>query len=159
MRRFYEAEINGDLTAIYQLVAGVEKWPDLFPHVLAADVLWEDADVRVARVRVSRSGIPLAWVCRLEIDPSGPRVHVDHIDGFARGLRADWKFERLPQRRTRVRLVTDYHTRLPTRDRLITRYVLDDLVARTLAMITLLAESDRAAHELFVPGVDDGARR
>jgi len=143
----YEASIDGDLPAVYRLVTELESWPDLFPHVTSVDVLWRGGESVVARVRASRSGIPLTWTCRLDTDQAAARVLVQHVDGFARGLRATWTFDPLPARRKRARLAIDYHTHWPSRDRWLARRVLADLATRTVSMVVLLAEADRATHQ------------
>lgn len=147
MHSVYEADIDGDPEAICRLIADVEAWPRLFPHVAAVEVFWRGGDSIVARVHASRSGFPVRWVCRRQADPASLRVSVEHVDGFARGLRAVWTFAAAPDRRATARLAIDYRPR-HLRDRWLAPFVLDDLVARTIAMLTLLAESDRAAHEL-----------
>lgn len=145
MRRVFDADIDGDPAAIYRLVAEVESWSGLFPHVIAADVLWREGQSVVARVRASRHGLPVTWTCRLDADADAGRVAIVHLGGFAHGLCGVWTFDQIANFRARVRLTVSYQTSWPARDRLLARLVIDDLATRTLAMVKLLAEADRAA--------------
>lgn len=146
MHSVHQAEIDGDIAAVYRLVAEVDTWPGLFPHILGVDVLWRDGDALVARVRASRSGVPINWICRRGNDRSALRVFVEHIDGFAYGLRATWELAPLPADQTLARLTVDHHPH-GLLDRWLVPIVVGYLATYTLAMLTLLAESDRAAHD------------
>lgn len=146
MHSVHQAEIDGDIAAVYRLVAEVDTWPSLFPHILGVDVLWRDGEALVARVRASRSGIPVRWICHRGNDRSASRVFVEHIDGFAYGLRATWELAPLLDGRTMARLTVDHHAQGLV-GRWLDPIVVDYLATHTLAMLTLLTESDRAAHD------------
>lgn len=153
MRSSDEIEIDGDLETVYRLGAEIEHWPDLLPHYRGVDILWRDGNDVVARMKASRDGIPVSWVCRQQRDPETPKITFQHIDGFTRGMRAVWTFERRGERMVVARITHEFRKGWPVFDRWVTETVVGDffthnIAGKTLAMVKLLAESERAAHEL-----------
>lgn len=165
MRRVNEITIDGDLRTIYALGANVERWPALLPHYRAVDVRWRDADGRrlVARMAASRDGVPVSWTCWLERDPDEPRLTFRHIGGFTRGMQVAWTFEQLPDGRVTARITHEFRKGWPVMaldrfvsERVVGEFFVHAIANRTLAMVKLLAESDRAAAAVADASVGDG---
>lgn len=153
MRSVNEIEIDGDLATVYRLGAEIEHWPDLLPHYRSVDILWRDGDDVVARMAASRDGIPVSWVCRQWRDPVTPEIAFQHIDGFSRGMRAVWTFEERGDGIVLARITHEFRKGWPVLDRWVSETVVGgffthNIAGKTLAMVKLLAESDRAARRL-----------
>jgi ribosome-associated toxin RatA of RatAB toxin-antitoxin module len=155
MRRVNEITIDADVQTIYNLAAHVERWPALLPHYRAVEVRWlEDGGGRlVARMAARRGALPVSWVCWLEREPDEPRLTFRHIGGFTRGMRVAWTFEELPGGQIAVRITHDFSKGWPPAaldrlisDRIVGGFFVHAIATRTLEMIKLLAEAERAAH-------------
>jgi ribosome-associated toxin RatA of RatAB toxin-antitoxin module len=153
MHRANEITINGDLHTIYKLGAEIEHWPDLLPHYRSVDVLWQGGTQMVARMRASRNGIPVSWVCMQERLPDVPLVTFRHIGGFTRGMDVAWEFEQRPNNTVTVRIIHDFQKGLPiaaldrfVSDRIVGEFFVHAIASKTLEMVRLLAEADRIAH-------------
>jgi ribosome-associated toxin RatA of RatAB toxin-antitoxin module len=155
MHRVNEITIDADVDTTYNLAANVERWPALLPHYRAVEVRWLEEGGRrlVARMDARRGALPVSWVCWLERDPHEPRLAFRHIGGFTRGMRVAWTFETRPDGRVVVRITHDFSKgwwpaaldRLVS-DKIVGGYFVHAIATRTLAMLKLLAEAERAAH-------------
>lgn len=163
MHRVNEIEIDGDLATIYRLGAEIEHWPDLLPHYRGVEILWRDGNDVVARMMATRDGVPVSWVCRQRRDPETPAIEFVHIDGFTRGMRAAWSFDAHADGIVAVRIAHEFRKGWPILDRWVSETVVGDffthaIASKTLAMVKLLAESDRVARRLATVDERVGAR-
>ncbi len=154
MHRTNEITINGDLMTIFTLGAEIERWPQLLPHYRSVDILWRQGSRCVARMAASRDGIPVSWVCWQERDAATPQILFRHIAGFTRGMEVAWTFEQHDDGRVTVRITHEFRKGWPVQafDRFVTEKIVGEffvssIANRTLGMVKLLAEADRAAHE------------
>lgn len=165
MHRTNEITIDGEMMTIYRLGAEIENWPNLLPHYRSVDVLWRSGNQMVARMRASRDGIPVSWVCFQERFPDIPRVTFRHIDGFTRGMQVAWEFEQHPDDTVTVRIIHDFRKGLPipaldrfVTDRVVGEFFTHAIAGKTLDMVRLLAEADRNAHRGITVLQFDGLR-
>jgi len=161
--------IDGDVMTIYRLGAEIERWPELLPHYRKVDVLWreESADGSrtrcVAKMSAWRDGIPTSWMCHQERLHNEPKVIFRHIGGFTRGMQVAWVFDENADGTVTVRIIHEFSKGWPpaafdrfVSEKIVGQFFIDNIAGKTLAMIKLLAESDRMAHA-GVPmlGADD----
>lgn len=156
MHRSNEVQIDGELDTIFRLGAEIERWPDLLPHYRSVDILWQEGNRCVARMRGSRDGIPVAWVCQQERDPNTPRISFRHVGGFTKGMQVTWTFEEGVDG-VAVRITHDFDKGWQpavldrfVSDRVVGQFFVSNIANKTLAMVKLLAESERAAGEAGV---------
>lgn len=148
MYRINRVDIDGELDRIYQLGAEIERWPLILPHYRGADLLWRQDNAVVARMRATRSGIPVSWTCVQQRFPGEPRVTFRHIAGFTAGMEVTWQFTTLADGRVRVEIIHDFSKGWPLVDRFVSDRVVGDffvanIADKTLARIKVLAEAAR----------------
>jgi ribosome-associated toxin RatA of RatAB toxin-antitoxin module len=152
VNRAIEIRIDGDLTAIYKLGAEIEQWPNLLPHYRDVRVRWQEGNRCVARMYASRDGIPVSWMCWQERDPATPRITFRHIGGFTRGMVAVWTFDQHDDDTVTARITHEFRKGWPIQslDRFVTDTIVGEffthnIAGKTLGMVKLLAEAERAA--------------
>ena len=153
MHRSNEIQIDGDLDTVYRLGSQIERWPDLLPHYRSVDILMQEGNRYVARMRASRDGIPVSWVCQQVRDPDTPRIYFRHVGGFTKGMRVTWTFDERPDGVT-VCITHDFDKGWRpaafdqlVSDRIVGQFFVSNIANKTLAMVKLLAESERAARD------------
>ena len=148
MHQINRVDIDGELDQIYRLGAEIECWPLILPHYRGVDLLWQQDNAVVARMRAMRSGIPVSWTCVQQRFPDEPRVTFRHIAGFTAGMEVAWQFTALADGRVRVEIIHDFRKGWPLGDRFISDRVVGDffvanIADKTLARIKFLAETLR----------------
>lgn len=138
------AEVAAPPPVVRRLVWEVDAWPGLFPHIVSVSRV----DLDVYRVRLTWRGIPFTSDCRRISHPPGNRVVFQSIGGIARGLQGVWEIDQIDESRTNVRLSVECRSRIAGIKLLLCGQLCRDLAQQTLAMVTLLAEADAAAHAL-----------
>ncbi|CCF84163.1 type II toxin-antitoxin system RatA family toxin [Nitrolancea hollandica] len=146
MHRINRVDINGELDQVYRLGAEIERWPLILPHYRGVDLLWRQDNAVIARMRATRSGIPVSWTCVQQRFPSEPRATFRHIAGFTAGMEVTWQFTTLADGRIRVEIIHDFRKGWPLVDRLVSDRVVGDffvanIADKTLARIKVLAET------------------
>ncbi|MCO5177025.1 MAG: hypothetical protein M9890_08675 [Thermomicrobiales bacterium] len=133
------AEVAAPSQVIQRLVWEMDAWPGLLPHVQSV----EREQAEVYRVRATWRGIPLTSLLRREPDDSSHRIVFQCSSGFARGCYFSWVIDEINESRCAVRLSIERKSRFG-----LVNLMIGDLARQTLAMVTLLAEADAAAHAL-----------
>lgn len=85
--------IRADPDRIYQLAADIRNWPRLLPHYRYVVVEEESQSHRIARMGARRTGFPVSWRARQELDPRARRIRYHHIGGITRGMDVEWGIE------------------------------------------------------------------
>lgn len=152
MNRSDEIIIDGDLQTIYRLGSEIENWPKLLPHYRSVEIVRSQGNRYMARMKASRSGIPVSWSCLQERDPVTPRVLFQHVGGFTRGMEVAWDFEERPDGKVTVRISHDFHKGWPVdafdrfvSDTIVGEFFVANIAGKTLEMVKLLAEAERVA--------------
>lgn len=152
MNRSDEIIINGDLQTIYRLGAEIENWPRLLPHYRSVEIVRQQGNRYMARMKATRSGIPVSWSCLQARDPDTPRVYFKHIGGFTKGMEVAWDFEERPDGTVAVRISHDFRKGWPVdafdrfvSDQIVGGFFVGNIAGKTLQMVKLLAEADRIA--------------
>lgn len=152
MNRSDEIIIDGDLQSIYKLGSEIENWPKLLPHYRSVEIVRSQGNRCMARMKATRSGIPVSWSCLQERDPVTPRVLFHHIGGFTRGMEVAWDFEERPDGRVAVRISHEFRKGWPVdafdrfvSDAIVGEFFVGNIADKTLDMVKLLAEAERVA--------------
>lgn len=148
MYQINRVDIEGELDHIYRLGAEIERWPLILPHYRFVDLLWQQDNAVVARMRAERSGIPVSWTCIQQRFPDEPRVTFRHIAGFTAGMEVTWQFTERTDGRIRVEIIHHFRKGWPLVDRFVSDRVVGDffvanIADKTLARIKSLAEASR----------------
>lgn len=131
---------------VYALAQDVANWPRILPHYNYVRVLSETHDARVAVMSARRNWMPVRWTAEQHLLPAIPRIEFTHVQGWAKGMRVAWIFDRLPNG-TRVTISHDLdNLKLPlvrTRlgQRIISEQFITPIASRTLASVKKAAET------------------
>ena len=82
--------VRADRATVFNLLAEVELWPALFPHVRSARVLRREGRRRLVVVKARWRGLPLGYTAVQTIDPDRGRMTIRHLSRLARGSVATW---------------------------------------------------------------------
>lgn len=129
---------------IFTFAAPVERWPEYLPHYRRVDLLSGDERDRVVRMCASRSGIPVRWIAREQINPERLTMRFTHIAGWTRGMEVVWRFDSVPGG-TRVAIVHHLQSRFPFAAEFLGRHLVGEffiahIAGKTLACMKHLAE-------------------
>lgn len=82
--------IRADAATVYGLLAEVELWPALFPHIRSARVMRRRGHQRLLAVRASWRGLPVAWRAVQTLDRANLRLTFRHVNVLSRGSAVSW---------------------------------------------------------------------
>lgn len=138
-----EIVIGADPRAIFTIARATERWPEMLPHYRFVRVLAHDPR-RVVEMAARRGRIPVRWRAEQIDDEIMPAITFVHLNGWARGMRVHWTFERSVDG-TRVRIEHELEPRIPIVGAWFVRRVIvggfiDPIASRTLRCIKALAE-------------------
>jgi len=155
-------DVDAPPEVIFRLARGVERWPRLLPHYVAADrVGAPDGEGRLlvrfvawrSLVPVLGLGLPVAWRSLTWSEPADRRLRFVHRGGATNGMDVTWRIE--PDgpdvRRSRVDIEHEFRPRVPGWAWLIDRLFTRPIAGRTLATFAALAEAlaaDESASDL-----------
>jgi hypothetical protein len=88
--------IRADRATVFHLLAEVELWPALFPHVRSARVLRRDGKRRLIVVRARWRGLPLGYRAIETVDLERGVVTIRHVSALTKGSVATWTVRRAP---------------------------------------------------------------
>jgi ribosome-associated toxin RatA of RatAB toxin-antitoxin module len=86
----FETTIRADVSTVYMLVAELELWPALIPHIRSARVIQRMGDRRLVSVRASWRGVPVGWRAIQLREPGSGRVTFRHLMPVSRGTTVTW---------------------------------------------------------------------
>ncbi|MCC7367624.1 MAG: SRPBCC family protein [Chloroflexi bacterium] len=150
-RRAYETIIRADADTVYRLVAELELWPALIPHIKSARVVERlGRHRRIVTVRASWRGLPVGWRAIQLSEPERRRVTFRHLIAATRGTTVSWTVE--PAGEDTVRLRVEQQVRLarfvPGRSlvrAIVTERIGPEMARRMLERIREIAEGGSLA--------------
>jgi hypothetical protein len=83
--RVVTRRIQADRATVYTLLAEVELWPALCPHIRSLRVLRREGHRRLMVVRVSWRGLPLGYRAVVTVDPARASLTIRHVSRLTRG--------------------------------------------------------------------------
>lgn len=86
----HQTLIRADAAVVYMLIAELELWPALIPHVRSARVLRRMGNRRLVSVRASWRGVPVGWRAIQTLEPEHGRVTFRHLVPVSRGTTVRW---------------------------------------------------------------------
>lgn len=135
--------IDGDPAAVFRLLAEIDQWPALFPHVGSVTPFAGGG----AQVSFFWHTVPLTLACVQREMPENGRIEQYCAAGWGIWLGWHWTVSAIDGNQTRVSVEVET-ARGPWLVReLVMRRVFNNLTEQTLSMTRLLAESDRIAHQ------------
>ena len=152
MRSWIGIEVNAPARHVFALVRDVERWPQLLPHYLRAQVVDRDANGGVVAVFIAIRpllpvvglGLPVAWRSRVRADASLLRLHFRHLGGVTAGMNVTWRLEDHGGR-CHVTIEHDFGDDdslvFRLRAYVIDRFFIRSVASRTLATFRALAEA------------------
>ncbi len=78
---------------LYDLVAGVERYPEFLPWCLAVRIRKSDGREIVADLMVGFKMVRERFTSRVQLTEPGQRIDVQYIEGPLRSLNNHWRFE------------------------------------------------------------------
>lgn len=148
--------MSGEWETIWQLSSQIEKWPEWLPHYRKVILQSVSPEGRVKHAYMScwRDLLPVSWqtIQRLDYspDPTQARVLYHHIKGVTTGMEVIWHFEPLDRLQGiyRVTISHDWSPGWPLigglAARLISRLIVHNIAAKTLARVRVLASKEPA---------------
>ena len=88
--REFAGRIRADRRTVFNLLAEMELWPALFPHIRSARVVRRDGNRRLVVVRASWHGVPIGWTAIETLDEAEGRITLRHVSRLTRGSIAIW---------------------------------------------------------------------
>lgn len=107
-----EHEVIIDVPAgrVYQLIADVEKWPEIFPPTVHAERAGQDGSSEQIRIWATANGTAKTWTSRREHDAERMSIafRQERSQHPLGGMGGMWVVQPIPGSRCRVRLLHDY---------------------------------------------------
>ena len=100
----FETRIRADAAVVYMLVAELELWPALIPHVRSARVLRRMGNRRLVSVRASWRGLPVGWKAIQTLEPEVGRITFRHLVPVSRGTTVSWTIRQVDAETTVLRV-------------------------------------------------------
>jgi len=94
--RVISRRVAADRETVLNLLAEVELWPALFPHIRSARVLRRADGGRMFRVAARWWGLPLAYTAILTVDADRGTVTIRHLSRLTRDSVATWSVRPAP---------------------------------------------------------------
>jgi hypothetical protein len=82
--------VRADRQTVFRLLAEIELWPAIIPHIRSAQVIRRRGPHRLLVVRASWYGIPIGWRMVETVDPAAGTVALRHLSPLTRGSAATW---------------------------------------------------------------------
>jgi uncharacterized membrane protein len=138
-----EILVNAPAQRIYERAAATERWPQILPHYRFVRVLSIDANRRTVEMAAwaapfdrLRMTIPVRWRAEQVNDPNAPAISFEHVRGWTKGMRVQWRFENAAGQ---TRVTIEHELRSPLAG-FIGKYFIDPIATRTLRCMKALAE-------------------
>lgn len=88
--RRLRVRVFADRPTVFRLLAEIELWPAIIPHIRSARVVRRAGEHRLLVVRASWHGIPIGWRMVETVDPSAGTVILRHLSPLTKGSVATW---------------------------------------------------------------------
>lgn len=144
MRSVTRISIDAPAARIYEIARETERWPQLLPHYRFVRVIAERGGERTIEMGARRGIFPIRWTAVQRNDPLAPAIYFRHIEGWTKGMDVVWQFEERGSS-TEVSIVHDVQFAFPfarkaIEERIVTKYFIEGIAARTLACVKREAE-------------------
>jgi ribosome-associated toxin RatA of RatAB toxin-antitoxin module len=148
--------IRADHDTVFNLLAEIELWPALFPHIRSARVIRREGDQKVVVIRATWHGLPLSYTAIETVDRARGQMTIRHVSRLTRGSVATWTIS--PAKRptgepdgVELRLRQHVDVPIPLVGDLLARSLVGGSVARDLGeamldRIKAVAEGGSLAH-------------
>lgn len=112
-------QVRHSATAMLDLVADVERYPEFVPFceelkILRSSTGEDGREVRLARMTIGYKVLRESFTSRVSIDRARRRIVVEYVDGPFRHLENIWRFEGDEPDRSSVHFEIDYSFRSRT---------------------------------------------
>jgi aromatase len=106
----HEISIGAPAEGVYQLIADVERWPEIFPPTVHAECAERDADEELIRIWATANGTARTWTSRRWHDARGLRIRFRQERSVhpVGGMGGTWVVEPVSASQCHVRLLHDY---------------------------------------------------
>lgn len=91
--RVLARHIRADRATVFNLLAEIELWPALFPHVRSARVLRRDGRRRLIVVRATWRSLPLGYTAVQTVDTAQGQMTIRHLSRLTNGSTAVWNVQ------------------------------------------------------------------
>lgn len=105
--------IAASVSRVWDLLLGVESYPDFMGPVRSIEILEEGDDWAVTSWEVELKGSVLKWTEREHRDPAGRRITYKQIDGDLEELDGFWQLRELSADSTEVLLSVRFEIGIP----------------------------------------------
>ena len=95
---------------MYDLVAGVERYPEFLPWCIGARILKREADILYAELIIGWKVLRERFSSKVILNPPHS-VQFDYTNGPLKYLHGDWRFSPAPQGGTLVEFQVDFEFR------------------------------------------------
>lgn len=96
---------------LFDLVAGVEKYPEFLPWCIGARIRNRNENVIVADLIIGFRGVRESFTSRVTLDRPGMRIDVTYLDGPFRYLNNHWIFNETPNGACEIDFFVDFEFR------------------------------------------------
>jgi coenzyme Q-binding protein COQ10 len=104
---------------LFDLVAGVEHYPEFLPWCLGSRIRSRRDNVIVADLIIGFKGIRESFTSRVTLNEPGMRIDVAYLDGPFRYLNNHWKFAAMPDGACEIDFFVDFEFRSRILQRII----------------------------------------
>lgn len=135
--------MNAPFERVFELAAGIERWPDILPHYRYVRAIGNPAERRFA-MGARRGPLPVSWEAVQRPMQAERRIEFTHTGGVTRGMRVAWRFDETPAGLD-VSIEHELHLDWPmiggfAAERIIGPHFIDAIAGRTLRRIRDIAE-------------------
>ena len=92
MKSVMRVHVRAPYERIFELAAGVERWPQLLPHYRYVRRLPAANGERHFAMGARRGAIPVRWAAVQRPLPDERRIEFRHTGGVTRGMEVAWRF-------------------------------------------------------------------
>ncbi|HET9895094.1 MAG TPA: aromatase/cyclase [Streptosporangiaceae bacterium] len=109
----HEITIGAPAGQVYELIADVGKWPEIFPPTVHAEQAESDGDRELIRIWATANGKARSWTSKREHDPGKLTIAFRQAKSVhpVGGMGGQWIVEPVSRAQCRVRLLHDYSAR------------------------------------------------
>jgi len=82
--------IRADHDTVYNLLAEIELWPTIFPHIRSARVIGREGSQKQVVVQTRWHGLPISYHAVVTADPKRGQVSIRHLSSLTKGSVDTW---------------------------------------------------------------------
>jgi aromatase len=106
----HQITVNAPAEGVYELIADVEKWPNMFDPTVHAECVEQNGQTERIRIWATANGAVKTWTSRRHRDPAALSIgfRQEKSQHPVGGMGGTWAIEPLTDSTCRVRLLHDY---------------------------------------------------